>query len=140
MSTKSISQIKTWIENRIARRNEELEHIARNTEHFDNVIESRNVTRMLKTHFESIYRKQYEMTQYLIILERIKAYEADKLAENVFFTQVIAELECWKSAMINNLFNKESMPSTTNIITNLCELWETEVHKKMIRDISNLLK
>ena len=137
---KTYKEIKTWIERRIERRNQELISIASSAYHTDNVISNKLAVNMLKNHFETIYRAQYEMTQYMILLERIESYESDNLPEAVLTCQVIGELDCLKTSLKHELLNKESMPSTTNLHFNLCGLWETEVHKKMIRDISSLIK
>lgn len=137
---KTYNEIKTWIERRIERRRNNLENIANHAYHDDNVIANRNVLKIFKNNFESIYKAQYEMTQYMIILERINSYEAEKHSENVLLCMVIGELDCWKTSMKRDLLEGQLMPSTTNAHYNLCGLWETEVHRKMIRDIENLLK
>ena len=137
---KTYKEIKTWIERRIGRRQSQLEEIVREGEHSNEVINNKNIVKLFKCNFETIYRTQYEMTQYMILLERIESYESDNLPEAVLTCQVIGELDCLKTSLKHELLNKESMPSTTNLHFNLCGLWETEVHKKMIKDISNLIK
>ena len=130
----------TWIERRIERRRNELENIANDAHHDDDVIANRNVLRIFKNRFEGIYKLQYEMTQYMIILERIKSYKDENLNETLLVCQIMGELDCWKTSMQKNLLEGQLMPSTTNAHYNLCGLWETEIHRKMIRDIENLLK
>lgn len=137
---KTFNEIKTWIERRIERRKETLENFVIDCNHTDEVIHNRNIVRVFKSNFESIYKAQYEMTQYMIILERIKSYEEEKQSENVLLCMVIGELDCWKTSMKRDLLEGQLMPSTTNASYNLCGLWETELHRKMIRDIENLLK
>ena len=137
---KTFNEIKTWIERRIERRKETLENFVIDCNHTDDVIYNRNIVRVFKSNFESIYKAQYEMTQYMIILERIKSYEEEKQSENVLLCMVIGELDCWKTSMKRDLLEGQLMPSTTNASYNLCGLWETELHRKMIRDIENLLK
>ena len=93
---KTYNEIKTWIERRIERRQETLENFVGDCHHNDDVITNRNIVRVFKCNFESIYKAQYEMTQYMIILERIKSYEADNQSENILLCQVIGELDCWE--------------------------------------------
>ena len=137
---KTYNEIKTWIERRIKRKTETLENFVTDCDHTDDVIYNRNIVRLFKSNFESIYKAQYEMTQYMIILERIKSYKEENLNETLLVCQVIGELDCWKTSMKRDLLEGQLMPSTTNASYNLCGLWETELHRKMIRDIENLLK
>ena len=105
----------------------------------DEILAHRKSIQLMKQHFESLYKLQFEKTEYLILLERLKSYVAEIKPHLVTNCEVIGELDCYKTSLQNEIFN-DTMPSTSNMIYNFCGLWEIEVKKGIYRFICNLLK
>ena len=105
----------------------------------DEILAHRKSIQLMKQHFESLYKLQFEKTEYLILLERLKSYVAEIKPHLVTNCEVIGELDCYKTSLQNEIFN-DTMPSTSNIIYNFCGLWEIEVKKRIYKFICNLLK
>ena len=94
---------------------------------------------IMKQHFESVYKLQFQKTEFLILLERLKSYTNEVKPHLVTNCEIIGELDCYKTSLKNEIFN-DTMPSTSNMIYNFCGLWEIEVKKGIYKFICNLLK
>ena len=105
----------------------------------DEIVVHRISIQLMKQHFESLYKLQFEKTEYLILLERLRSYTAETKSHLQTNCEIIGELDCYKAALENEIFNG-TMPSTTNMIYNFCELWEIEVKRKIYKFICILLK
>lgn len=105
----------------------------------DEILAHRKSIQLMKQHFESLYKLQFEKTEYLILLERLRSYTNEIKPHIVTNCEIIGELDCYKTVLQNEIFN-DTMPSTSNVIYNFCGLWEIEVKKGMYKFICNLLK
>ena len=105
----------------------------------DEILANRKSIQLMKQHFESLYKLQFEKTEYLILLERLRSYTNEIKPHLVTNCEVIGELQCYKTVLENEIFNG-TMPSTSNMIYNFCGLWEIEVKKGIYKFICNLLK
>lgn len=105
----------------------------------DEILAHRKSIQLMKQHFESLYKLQFEKTEYLILLERLRSYVAEIKPHLVTNCEVIGELDCYKTTLEKEIFN-DTMPSTSNMIYNFCGLWEIEVKKGIYKFICNLLK
>lgn len=105
----------------------------------DEILANRKSIQLMKQHFESLYKLQFEKTEYLILLERLRSYVAEIKPHLVTNCEIIGELDCYKTSLKNEIFN-DTMPSTSNVIYNFCGLWEIEVKKGIYKFICNLLK
>ena len=105
----------------------------------DEILANRKSIQIMKQHFESLYKLQFEKTEYLILLERLRSYTNEIKTHIVTNCEIIGELDCYKTALQNEIFN-DTMPSTSNMIYNFCGLWEIEVKKRIYKFICNLLK
>ena len=105
----------------------------------DEILAHRKSIQLMKQHFESLYKLQFEKTEYLILLERLRSYVAEIKPFLVTNCEVIGELHCYKTTLEKEIFN-DTMPSTSNMIYNFCGLWEIEVKKGIYKFICNLLK
>jgi hypothetical protein len=94
---------------------------------------------IMKQHFESIYKLQFEKTELLTLLERLKSYTNEVKPHLVTNCEIIGELDCYKTSLKNEIFN-DTMPSTSNVIYNFCGLWEIEAKKGIYKFICTLLK
>lgn len=105
----------------------------------DEILANRKSIQLMKQHFESLYKLQFEKTEYLILLERLRSYTNEIKPHLVTNCEVIGELHCYKTTLEKEIFN-DTMPSTSNMIYNFCGLWEIEVKKGIYKFICNLLK
>ena len=105
----------------------------------DEILANRKSIQLMKQHFESLYKLQFEKTEYLILLDRLRSYTNEIKPHLVTNCEVIGELDCYKTALEKEIFN-DTMPSTSNMIYNFCGLWEIEVKKGIYKFICNLLK
>lgn len=105
----------------------------------DEILANRKSIQLMKQHFESLYKLQFEKTEYLILLDRLRSYTNEIKPHLVTNCEVIGELDCYKTTLKNEIFN-DTMPSTSNMIYNFCGLWEIEVKKGIYKFICNLLK
>ena len=105
----------------------------------DEILAHRKSIQLMKQHFESLYKLQFEKTEYLILLDRLRSYTNEIKPHLVTNCEVIGELDCYKTTLEKEIFN-DTMPSTSNIIYNFCGLWEIEVKKGIYKFICNLLK
>lgn len=105
----------------------------------DEILANRKSIQIMKQHFESLYKLQFEKTEYLILLDRLRSYTNEIKPHLVTNCEVIGELHCYKTALENEIFNG-TMPSTSNMIYNFCGLWEIEVKKGIYKFICILLK
>jgi hypothetical protein len=105
----------------------------------DEILTNRKSIQIMKQHFESLYKLQFEKTEFLILLERLRSYTNEIKPHLVTNCEVIGELQCYKTVLENEIFIG-TMPSTTNMIYNFCGLWEIEVKKGIYKFICNLLK
>ena len=105
----------------------------------DEILAHRKSIQLMKQHFESLYKLQFEKTEYLILLERLRSYTNEIKPHLVTNCEVIGELDCYKTTLEKEIFN-DTMPSTSNMIYNFCGLWEIEVKKGIYKFICNLLK
>ena len=105
----------------------------------DEILANRKSIQLMKQHFESLYKLQFEKTEYLILLDRLRSYTNEIKPHLVTNCEVIGELDCYKTTLEKEIFN-DTMPSTSNIIYNFCGLWEIEVKKGIYKFICNLLK
>ena len=103
------------------------------------ILSNRKSIQIMKQHFESLYKLQFEKTEYLILLERLRSYANEIKPHLVTNCEVIGELQCYKTVLENEIFNG-TMPSTSNMIYNFCGLWEIEVKKGIYKFICILLK
>lgn len=94
---------------------------------------------IMKQHFESVYKLQFQKTEFLILLDRLRSYTNEIKPHLVTNCEVIGELHCYKTTLEKEIFN-DTMPSTSNMIYNFCGLWEIEVKKGIYKFICNLLK
>lgn len=105
----------------------------------DEILAHRKSIQLMKQHFESLYKLQFEKTEYLILLERLRSYTNEIKTHIVTNCEIIGELDCYKTTLEKEIFN-DTMPSTSNMIYNFCGLWEIEVKKGIYKFICNLLK
>lgn len=105
----------------------------------DEILAHRKSIQLMKQHFESLYKLQFEKTEYLILLDRLRSYTNEIKPHLVTNCEVIGELDCYKTTLEKEIFN-DTMPSTSNMIYNFCGLWEIEVKKGIYKFICNLLK
>lgn len=105
----------------------------------DEILANRKSIHLMKQHFESLYKLQFEKTEYLILLDRLRSYTNEIKPHLVTNCEIIGELDCYKTSLKNEIFNG-TMPSTNNMIYNFCGLWEIEVKKGIYKFICNLLK
>ena len=105
----------------------------------DEILANRKSIQLMKQHFESLYKLQFEKTEYLILLDRLRSYTNEIKPHLVTNCEVIGELDCYKTTLEKEIFN-DTMPSTSNMIYNFCGLWEIEVKKGIYKFICNLLK
>lgn len=105
----------------------------------DEIVANRKSIQLMKQHFESLYKLQFEKTEYLILLDRLRSYTNEIKPHLVTNCEVIGELHCYKTTLEKEIFN-DTMPSTSNMIYNFCGLWEIEVKKGIYKFICNLLK
>lgn len=105
----------------------------------DEILANRKSIQIMKQNFESLYKLQFEKTEYLILLERLRSYANEIKPHLVTNCEVIGELQCYKTILENEIFNG-TMPSTSNMIYNFCGLWEIEVKKGIYKFICILLK
>lgn len=105
----------------------------------DEILANRKSIHLMKQHFESLYKLQFEKTEYLILLDRLRSYTNEIKPHLVTNCEVIGELDCYKTTLKNEIFNG-TMPSTSNMIYNFCGLWEIEVKKGIYKFICILLK
>ena len=94
---------------------------------------------IMKQHFESIYKLQFEKTELLTLLDRLRSYTNEIKPHLVTNCEIIGELDCYKTSLKNEIFN-DTMPSTSNVIYNFCGLWEIEAKKGIYKFICTLLK
>lgn len=129
------------IQNKIGKIESDLEFITdiatNGSSKFD---KNKKLVNFLKTEFKTLYKYQYELTQYSMLLERFESYEQDGQPENVLYTQIIGEIDCYVSSLKNELLTQEPMPCTTILTYNLCSLWEVDVKQKLIKELSIFLK
>ena len=105
----------------------------------DEILAHRKSIQLMKQHFESLYKLQFEKTEFLILLDRLRSYANEIKPHLVTNCEVIGELDCYKTTLEKEIFN-DTMPSTSNMIYNFCGLWEIEVKKGIYKFICNLLK
>lgn len=105
----------------------------------DEILANRKSIQIMKQHFESLYKLQFEKTELLILLDRLRSYTNEIKPHLVTNCEVIGELDCYKTSLQNEIFN-DTMPSTSNMIYNFCGLWEIEAKKGIYKFICNLLK
>ena len=105
----------------------------------DEILANKKSIYQMKHHFESLYKLQFEKTEYLILLERLRSYTNEIKPHLVTNCEVIGELDCYKTTLEKEIFN-DTMPSTSNMIYNFCGLWEIEVKKGIYKFICILLK
>ena len=105
----------------------------------DEILAHRKSIQLMKQHFESLYKLQFEKTEYLILLERLRSYTNEIKPHLVTNCEVIGELDCYQTTLEKEIFN-DTMPSTSNMIYNFCGLWEIEVKKGIYKFICILLK
>ena len=105
----------------------------------DEILANRKSIQIIKQHFESLYKLQFEKTELLILLDRLRSYTNEIKPHLVTNCEVIGELDCYKTSLQNEIFN-DTMPSTSNMIYNFCGLWEIEAKKGIYKFICNLLK
>ena len=86
-----------------------------------------------------LYKLQFEKTEFLILLDRLRSYANEVKPHLVTNCEVIGELHCYKTTLEKEIFN-DTMPSTSNMIYNFCGLWEIEVKKGIYKFICILLK
>lgn len=103
------------------------------------IVAHKKSIQIMKQHFESIYKLQFEKTELLTLLDRLRSYTNEIKPHLVTNCEIIGELDCYKTSLKNEIFN-DTMPSTSNVIYNFCGLWEIEVKKGMYKFICNLLK
>lgn len=103
------------------------------------IVAHKKSIQIMKQHFESIYKLQFEKTELLTLLERLKSYTNEIKPHLVTNCEIIGELDCYKTSLKNEIFN-DTMPSTSNVIYNFCGLWEIEAKKGIYKFICTLLK
>lgn len=103
------------------------------------IVAHKKSIQIMKQHFESIYKLQFEKTELLTLLERLKSYTNEVKPHLVTNCEIIGELDCYKTSLKNEIFN-DTMPSTSNVIYNFCGLWEIEAKKGIYKFICTLLK
>ncbi len=138
MNEKKYLTILNRIENLIKEIDKSIENFL-NIKTSDEILAHRKSIQLMKQHFESLYKLQFEKTEYLILLERLRSYVAEIKPHLVTNCEIIGELDCYKTSLKNEIFN-DTMPSTSNVIYNFCGLWEIEVKKGIYKFICNLLK
>ena len=103
------------------------------------IVAHKKSIQIMKQHFESIYKLQFEKTELLTLLDRLRSYTNEIKPHLVTNCEIIGELDCYKTSLKNEIFN-DTMPSTSNVIYNFCGLWEIEVKKGIYKFICTLLK
>lgn len=103
------------------------------------IVAHKKSIQIMKQHFESIYKLQFEKTELLTLLDRLKSYTNEVKPHLVTNCEIIGELDCYKTSLKNEIFN-DTMPSTSNVIYNFCGLWEIEAKKGIYKFICTLLK
>lgn len=103
------------------------------------IVAHKKSIQIMKQHFESIYKLQFEKTELLTLLDRLRSYTNEIKPHLVTNCEIIGELDCYKTSLKNEIFN-DTMPSTSNVIYNFCGLWEIEAKKEIYKFICTLLK
>lgn len=103
------------------------------------IVAHKKSIQIMKQHFESIYKLQFEKTELLTLLDRLRSYTNEIKPHLVTNCEIIGELDCYKTSLKNEIFN-DTMPSTSNVIYNFCGLWEIEAKKGIYKFICTLLK
>ena len=119
MEEKKYLNIISRIENLIKEIDKSIDKIL-NINTNDEILANRKSIQLMKQHFESLYKLQFEKTEYLILLDRLRSYTNEIKPHLVTNCEVIGELHCYKAVLENEIFTHNHVVIFFNIYDSVC--------------------